>query len=435
MVSQFPKSITSMTLGLLAGAAMFTAVLPAAQAAEPYKLGMQDRLRVNVYEWPAVTGEVTVGANGTVTLPLVGEIKADGLTPTELAHAIAQSLQTKARMSDLPDTSVDILEYRPFYILGGVERPGEYPFRPGMVVLNAVTIAGGSYRRPGESGWATQRDAIESQADAQGFSVRVDELTARAFRLQAEAQGRDAFPTPPADLKISEAHLAEERSVFDNRRQRIENESQSLLNGVGLYENEIDSLAKQKEAEDRERAVVQRELDKTKDLVNRGLTTAPNVMPLERALAQIDREAQELETQSLRAQQQINAAHQEIGRLRDQFASEAATQLQTVQDELRSIAPRQQAALQILTESDSFVAENALTEGSDAMDGLVYAIVRTTDGQKVEMAADETTPLLPGDIVKVRKRAPNVGTPNTTSAIEPTRPLSLAETAGQDLTR
>ena len=88
-----PRGTLATVMSLLT---LLLLILPA-RASEPYTLDVQDRLRVYVAEWPALNVEVAIGANGSVALPLIGEIPARGLEPAELASSIATRLQEKSR--------------------------------------------------------------------------------------------------------------------------------------------------------------------------------------------------------------------------------------------------------------------------------------------------------------------------------------------------
>jgi polysaccharide export outer membrane protein len=96
-----------------------------------------------------MTGEYEINSGGSVSLPLVGEVKASGQTTTQLERAIAA--QMKGRISQDPKVNVEIVAYAPFYIYGEVKKAGEYPFRPGLTVADAVASAGGLTYRANES--------------------------------------------------------------------------------------------------------------------------------------------------------------------------------------------------------------------------------------------------------------------------------------------
>ena len=121
-----------------------------ANAAEPvaatrslpeYRLGSGDKVRVTTFGESALTGEFLVSGTGKVSLPLVGELPALGLTARELQASVETTL--KQGYLKEPRVSVEILSYRPFYILGEVKSPGTYPFTSDLTVVKAVATAGG----------------------------------------------------------------------------------------------------------------------------------------------------------------------------------------------------------------------------------------------------------------------------------------------------
>lgn len=114
-----------------------------------YRLGSGDRVRVTVFNEPTLSGEFAVDGSGVVSLPLVGEVPVGGMTLRQAERTMeARFLEGYLRQ---PRVSIDVLNYRPFYILGEVKAPGSYPFVNGMTVLNAVALAGGFTYRARES--------------------------------------------------------------------------------------------------------------------------------------------------------------------------------------------------------------------------------------------------------------------------------------------
>ncbi len=110
-----------------------------------YRLGPGDKLRIITYGETSLTGEFNVNDVGQVSLPLIGAIKASGLTVSQLAAVITVALQNGYIKN--PSVSVEVSNNRPFYILGEVVRPGEYPFINGLTITSAVATAGGyTYR-------------------------------------------------------------------------------------------------------------------------------------------------------------------------------------------------------------------------------------------------------------------------------------------------
>lgn len=112
----------------------------------PYRLAVDDQVRIITFGQEDLTGQFKVNDRGTIAIPLLGAIPASGLTSAELEHQIAKELKQKKLLLD-PSVSVEVLGYRPMFILGEVTKPGQYPYEPGMTVLTAVAIAGGfTYR-------------------------------------------------------------------------------------------------------------------------------------------------------------------------------------------------------------------------------------------------------------------------------------------------
>lgn len=122
--------------------------LTAASPSGAYILGPTDRVRLKVYGEPDITGEYEIDANGNVSIPLAGQVKAAGLTTKQLERSITSAL-AKGIVRD-PRVNVEMVAYRPFYILGEVKKSGEYPYRVGLTVLDAVATAGGYTYRANE---------------------------------------------------------------------------------------------------------------------------------------------------------------------------------------------------------------------------------------------------------------------------------------------
>jgi polysaccharide export outer membrane protein len=114
---------------------------PAGLPAEPYRLDSGDRLRLQVFGQDGLSNSYTVDPAGNISLSLVGPVAARGLTTADLARTITGRLQQGYIRQ--PRVSVEVEAYRPFFILGEVNAPGQYPFVANMTAESAVAIAGG----------------------------------------------------------------------------------------------------------------------------------------------------------------------------------------------------------------------------------------------------------------------------------------------------
>lgn len=121
------------------------AVSEAARAVGDYRLGVADKVRMIVFNEPTLTGEYIVNSNGALALPLIGDVPASGRTTADLQADI--EARFKGGYLRDPHVSIEVLTFRPFYILGEVNKPGQYPFSTGLTVQNAVATAEGfTYR-------------------------------------------------------------------------------------------------------------------------------------------------------------------------------------------------------------------------------------------------------------------------------------------------
>ncbi len=121
-----------------------------------YKLGPGDKIRITVFGEDSLSGEFMVANNGGIAMPLIGEVPAGGLTPSAFQTAVQQRLEASGMVRS-PRVSADVIAYRPFYILGEIAKPGQYPYAIGMTVTKAVATAGGfTYRANNRTVYVTR---------------------------------------------------------------------------------------------------------------------------------------------------------------------------------------------------------------------------------------------------------------------------------------
>ena len=130
------------------------------------KLGPNDRLRITVFGQPTLTGEYTLDGNGVLAFPLIGNVPANGVTTSQLQQAIAAKLKPDYMVN--PNVSAEIVTRRPFYVIGEVQKPGNYPYVSDMTAVNAIAMAGGFTRR------ARKNDFYIRRLDKDGKMVRIE---------------------------------------------------------------------------------------------------------------------------------------------------------------------------------------------------------------------------------------------------------------------
>src|SRR5215831_7380269 len=145
----FAAILLAFALPFAVSAAPAAAPAPAPAASDDgYKLGTGDKLRVMVFGESDLGGEYVVDGAGFISLPLIGQLHAAG----DSIHQYENEITAKLKDGYLKDprVSVEVINYRPFYIIGEITRPGEYAYVNGMSVLNAVALAGGYTTRANE---------------------------------------------------------------------------------------------------------------------------------------------------------------------------------------------------------------------------------------------------------------------------------------------
>ena len=156
--------------------------LPQSEASA-YTLGPGDQLRVITYGEDQLTGDFVVNDGGNIEVPLLGAVRAAGLTVSQLQVAMADELKSR-QLIKTPSVAVEVSQYRPIFVLGEVSRPGSYPYQPDMTVLTAVALAGGfTYRAVkntesvtrAEAGHATEHRATPQSLLRPGDVVNVYE--------------------------------------------------------------------------------------------------------------------------------------------------------------------------------------------------------------------------------------------------------------------
>ena len=131
----------------------------------PYTLDSGDKLRIVVFGQDTLSNNYTVDAQGHINMPLIGSVPARGMTTAQLSAAITSRLK-QSFIRD-PSVAVDIEVYRPFFVLGEVAFPGQYPYVPNLTVENAIAIAGGFTPR-------AYRDKVKVTRQVQGAAARYE---------------------------------------------------------------------------------------------------------------------------------------------------------------------------------------------------------------------------------------------------------------------
>ncbi len=311
-----------------------------------------------------------------------------------------------------PDVAVEVVQFRPFYIVGHVTQPGEFPYRPGLTVLQALTIAGGLRTRE-EDIARLEREVIAGRGEVSILSLNNVSLLARKARLEAELAGAKeiGFPDTLSSLKGEGSvsiMMEQERAIFAARKDGLETQVRALEDLKEFLVKELASLEKQLTFHDKQIELVQKELSGVSTLVKKGFSAAPRELGLQRTLADVQSSRLSAETALLRARQEISRTEISILQLRNTFSNEVTVALRETQAELDETSRKADTAAQLLHESEVSAPRLLALRAKAQRAKPVYTIMRPGGSGTIELQATEVTEVAPGDTIKVEIPLPEV---------------------------
>lgn len=413
-----------MLKALAASAAIVIATMGTLPAfAGEYLLGPQDKIRLKIYEWrasrdsifewTALNDQFTVGADGNLSLPFVGSINASGTAPGTLGASIGKLLMERMGLGRAPDVAVEVVQFRPFYVVGQVKNAGEFPYRPGLTVLQALSIAGGLQTREDRTD-RLEREVISGRGDLNLLALAGTNLLARKARLQAELANAEDITFPEALMRRAgesavELAMEQEKLVFTARKDGMKTQLQALNGLKDFLQKEQASLEAQLALYDEQIELVKKELTGVSTLVDKGLSAAPREIALERALAQVRSDRLAAETAVFRARQEISRADIAILDVSNRHTTEVSESLRETQAQMNEVSRKADTAMQMLRDSEITAPRLLALRNRTEEAQPIYSLMRmTADGKATEVPATETTVVAPGDTVKVKIPLPTL---------------------------
>lgn len=391
----------------LAACSISALCLPAHADGTP--LPPQTRLRVTVLQWmpvkgvyenwTALGGEFVVSDAGTITLPVVGTVQVRDLDDAALADEVADRIQKKTGLVNKPDTTVEVVEFPPIYVVGGVNKPGEYKFRTGLTVLQAVALGGGQVQPSPDA----SKNEIQLVGTLQGIQIEMLRSEARIARLQAETAGATTIDFPPMHAGVDSALAAQvygqEKIIFAARANELDRQTKSLSDLRELFTTEISVLEEKNKAADLGIAAAEKELNNVKMLVDKGLAIASRQSDLERALADYRGQRLDQVTAIMRARQNITEATRSLEGLHDKQKTDVASEMQNEEANLDQLKLKRDTSQRLLLDQ---LAQKDRPVSAGAAGQVTYTIRRRSQGSENVFDAAESTLLTPGDVVAVQ---------------------------------
>jgi len=378
-----------------------------AQAETSYRFGPGDVLTISVFGQQGLSGRFKISPEGNISYPLLGEIAVANLTRPELEaginHLLAELLPGAGRIS------AEVAEYAPVFILGDVEKPGRYEFRPGMIPLELLALGGGMKRPLLDPQHDPTLQLISLEQDLSDLRlVRYGEAATRA-RLLAEIDGRDFDGTiDPADdqpimLAQRKRILHNEQALFRVRADVLANRETALKQQRDSYNQEISALTQSIALHNEELKMVGQEVSTAQGLVERGLATEPRLLALRRELSATKRNALELQSYLARAHQHQLAVELQIEELHNTRANELAQSLRDLDIAIARTKEKLSATSSTLAAMRSSGSWRSPTEPAP----ITFEVVRLVEGEYRTVQIGERGRLEPRDIVQVNRQFAN----------------------------
>lgn len=386
-------------------------LLPGPLLAESYRIAAGDVLSLRVLEWQPIENravewdslrtDLAVDAQGMVTVPFVGQIRAADLSPAELSSVVADELMDRLAVSASLDAVVQVVSYRPLFVAGAVRSPGEYPFRPGVTAAQLVAQAGGGALASG-IGTIDPRDVLSREGAMRLLQLEGERLAIRRAMLQAVIEGRDQLVVPERQDGAAwpEGLIRSENEVLRLRKERRTRELAALDDQILLLGNEIEALTDRSAALGRLVESAQRENENAQSLADRGLAVGARVSETERTLALAEAQLLDVSTAMLRARQAVTLAEAEKLALRDRELVEDTRELQRVEEELERVLASLDTQQSLSLVEGGLILGGGPGDAELAMPDPVVTILRGQGDDAVRLSGLETL-LVPGDVVTV----------------------------------
>ena len=380
---------------LFRSAAALICFVATSSARAQYRLDSGDVVDISIFGRSELQRRATVNSEGSIALPLIGEVQVRGLQLADVRARIAELFSPNDSMRP-NDVLIEVVEARPFYVVGDVLRPGPYPWRSGLTVLHAVAVGGGMLRGV--------TDRLGGGAD---LGARLAGLRSEYARHQVRIAGLSAEIANRSDIDLERLRAAlpgqrveqlvelENRALATTQTER-DQERTYLRRAIELANAQIIALENgEREEVDSARQQVA-ELQRVTDLNRRGLANASRVSDEQRAASLLKSRQMDTSARLARARQEREDLRRRLERA-DERAVRAPRELQDALLSLESVRA-QMGALALQIEARALQPVEAPPSPID------YEIRRDSAAGASWISATEDTLIQPGDLIRVSRR-------------------------------
>ena len=377
-----------------------------------YKLGPEEKLSIKVwdirngeaFQWAALNDEFTIGADGSIILPLIGRTQASGKTLEEFASDVGEGLKRKIGLSIKPEAAVQITKYRPFYVIGAVQKPGRYEYQPGLTVLQAIGTAEGSFRDSSSFAYSIEKDNIAAQGEMQNLSKERVSLLAKVSRLSAEISGSDRIIFSPPLMRIPNDQFVEktkndETMLFNGRRDSLNAQLSAIGEAKSVLLAQLTSLSAKEATLARQIDLTRKDLNQVSELLSKGMAVAPRKLSAEQSVATFESNQLDVQLARLKAQHDLSQAERDSIDLRTKFKTNALSEIADNRSKI-SVIERRMSTADDLSKNAQSIA-NASSQNDDLNSFIFTVVSQGKNNEKVVTAFDM---IEPGDVLNVARR-------------------------------
>lgn len=372
------------------------AVHTASDSARRYKLASGDALTIKVFNYKDLSGEYLVRYDGSISVPVLGSLQVAGREISDVERLLSERVTKITHAQSY--VSVEVSRYRPFYVVGFVDKPGAYPWQPGLSVLHALTLAGGHPRIEAASPILGDREVGE-------LNEKVNLLKRALIRRARLIAERDDEPkiivherlrTLASDLELEALMSLEQRSLAE-RHELMESKRKNLEQAMMHAKEEISSLLEKQKS-------IKRQIDLQTGLATRlrnapkGIVQNTRFMEIEISLARFVAEGRDIVKEIAIAKQRLSNAEHKLKTLYIERRIEIDADVNRLDLEIAAYNRTIATSNAILARMGSSVGG-----GTPALETKVsYVVVRKIGSKATALTVDEFANVLPGDILRVQ---------------------------------
>ncbi|MHB2211329.1 polysaccharide biosynthesis/export family protein [Methylobacterium sp. CM6257] len=401
--------------GSLAVLAICLVTLGARPASAEYRISPGDTIEVSALSIPSFKQEATVGTDGTITVPLLGDVPASGLTLTELRQNLQKALPAKAvrqrnsegkesiAVIEADEIGVRISKYRPVYLSGDVTKQGEHPFHPGMTVRQAVALAGGyNLLRFKMENPVIESANLRAEYDSVWASIARENATIwrlkaviAAARAEKAPAAPDALPGTASPRMTPAQRLAEQQLKV--QLTDLAKEKEHLQRSLARAQTQLASLTEQQSKEKEGVTADADEYDSVRALFQRGAVVTTRLTDARRAVLLSSTRALQTTVQVTQLERDKSDLARKLERVDDQQAMDALEKLQVSENNLATLRSKLNSINDKLVYTGALRAQ--LLSGSRAHASV--SVFRQGSSSQIQIDAAEDMELQPGDVVEV----------------------------------